>query len=68
MKTFLLLASLALAGFLSGCSSADAYTSGQDWQRHECNKLPDAQERGRCLKTASTSYDTYQQQVKHVKP
>ncbi|WP_041376824.1 hypothetical protein [Polaromonas naphthalenivorans] len=68
MKVFILFASLALAGLLGGCSSEQFYASGQNWQRNECNKLLDAQERGRCMKSASTSYETYRQQAERVKP
>lgn len=67
MKTFLF-AVLALAGLLGGCSSEQLYASGQDWQRSECNKLLDAQERGRCLSRANASYDSYRQQTERLKP
>lgn len=68
MKHFLVFASLTLAALLAGCSSGQFYASGQDWQRHECNKLPDSQERGRCLKNAGMSYDTYKRQAEGLKP
>jgi hypothetical protein len=68
MKHFLVSASLTLAALLAGCASEQFYASGQDWQRQECNKLPDSQERGRCLKNAGTSYDSYQRQVERLKP
>ena len=68
MKHFRALASLTLAGLLAGCSSEQFYASGQDWQRHECNKLLDSQEGGRCLKNAGTSYDSYKQQAERLKP
>ena len=56
MPHFLILASLTLAALLAGCAPGQFYASGQDWQRNECNKLLDSQERGRCLKNAGTSY------------
>ena len=68
MRYFLTLASLTLAALLAGCSSAQFYASGQDWQRNECSKLPDSQARERCLKNAGMSYDTYKQQAERLKP
>lgn len=68
MRCFLIFASVTLAALLAGCSAADFYASGQDWQRNECNKLLDSQERGRCLKNAGTSYDSYKRQAEGLKP
>ncbi len=48
---------------LAGCSAQQTYQAGQTWQRNECQKLNDAQARGRCLESASAAYDTYQRQV-----
>ncbi|MDQ3059197.1 MAG: hypothetical protein M3R45_06675 [Pseudomonadota bacterium] len=46
MRHFLVFASLTLVGLLAECSLEQFYISGQDWQRNECRKLPDIQERG----------------------
>jgi hypothetical protein len=54
-----LLAALSLCA----CSSQQAYSAGQSWQRNECGKIIDSQERDRCLERTSTSYDTYKQQT-----
>ena len=48
---------------LQACSSQQAYGVGQAWQRSECFKISDAQERSRCLASASTSYDDYKRQA-----
>jgi hypothetical protein len=54
---------LALASLgLAGCSSQQLYGAGQGWQRAECNKIMDAQERSRCMASASTSYEDYRKQ------
>jgi len=50
-----------LAG-LSGCSSQALYASGQGWQKEQCLKLMDAQERGRCLDRLKMPHDEYQRQ------
>ena len=53
---------LAASG-LQTCSSQQAYGVGQAWQRSECFKINDPQERSRCLASASTSYDDYKRQA-----
>jgi hypothetical protein len=45
-----------------GCSSRQLYGTGQAWQRNECRKIPDEQERSRCLSSTSTSYEDYKRQ------
>ncbi len=52
---------------LPACSSQALYGTGQAWQRQECNKIIDAQERGRCMASASTSYDEYKRQADAAK-
>mgnify|MGYP000473426747 CR=1 FL=1 len=59
---------MALAALLAGCSTEQFYASGQNWQRNQCSKLLDSQERGRCLKNADASYDSYKQQAERLKP
>ena len=50
---------LVLAGGLSACSARQGYASAQSWQRNQCTKIIDAQERLKCLRDADTSYDQY---------
>lgn len=67
-RAFTCLAVLAVsATALAGCSSEQAYSGGQAWQRAECNRLPDGLERTRCLERANTSYDDYQKEVEAAK-
>lgn len=47
---------------LGGCSSQELYGTGQGWQRNECRKLPDVQERERCMASTSRSFDDYQRE------
>jgi predicted amidohydrolase len=47
---------------LPACTSHQVYGAGQNWQRNECNRIPDSQERSRCLDSAATSYEEYQRQ------
>ncbi|MFZ2648987.1 MAG: hypothetical protein WA210_02675 [Burkholderiaceae bacterium] len=54
---------LCLAGLVQACSTQQAYGAGQAWQRQECNKIIDAQERGRCMASTNTSYDEYKRQA-----
>jgi hypothetical protein len=47
---------------LGACSSQELYLSGQQWQRQECHKLQDADQRSRCLASTARSYDDYQRE------
>ena len=52
-RAFPTIAMVALAiAVLDGCTSEQAYSGGQAWQRNECNRLPDSMERTRCLERA----------------
>lgn len=46
VKSFLSACVLALAA----CSAGQKYDSGREWQRAECNKVIDKEDRDRCLK------------------
>lgn len=52
----------ALVLLLAACSQPGIYGAGQAWQRNECQKLADAQERSRCLASNSRSYEEYRRQ------
>ena len=52
---------------LQACSSQQLYGAGQAWQHQECNKINDTQERGRCMASASTSYEEYKRQAEAAK-
>lgn len=67
MPKSLFFAALAGLAALAGCASPQSYGAGQAWQRNECYKIDDAQERGRCLASASTSYDDYKRQTENAK-
>jgi hypothetical protein len=54
---------LLLAALLAGCSSKQLYASGQQWQRSECRKIEDRDERMRCEQGADRSYESYQAQT-----
>jgi hypothetical protein len=49
-----------LALLLAGCSTQVLYNSAQAWQKQECLKLQDRDERTRCEKSAARSYEDYQ--------
>ncbi len=53
---------LFVVGLLQACSTQQAYGAGQAWQRQACNKIDDAQERARCMASASRSYEDYQRE------
>lgn len=61
-------AALALSMIpLAGCSTQYAYGVGQEWQRQQCQKLQDLDERRRCEKSTATSYERYQQEAQASK-
>ncbi len=47
----------------TACSSGQTYLALQGWQRNECNKLIDLDERDRCTRQTNTSYEAYRQQI-----
>jgi len=49
-------------GQLCACSSQQIYNAGQAWQKNECSRINDAQERSRCMSSTSTSYEDYVRQ------
>jgi len=51
----------------AGCTTQQAYFSAQTWQRNECNKLVEQNERERCLARTNMSYDDYQRQTEDGK-
>lgn len=55
-------AAMAALATLAACSSQQLYEAGQGWQRQECEKILDAQERGRCIAATRNSYDSYKRQ------
>lgn len=56
------LALVAAALLAAGCSARQAYETGQAWQRNECLRLPDAQDRQRCLERVRMDFDQYQKE------
>lgn len=67
LRTLPLLLALAAAPLCVACSSQQAYGAGQAWQRNECYKINEPQERSRCLSSANTSYDDYKRQADAAK-
>ncbi len=44
---------------LGGCTSRELYHAGQQWQRQECQRLMDLEERKRCHASTARSYEDY---------
>ena len=51
---------VAAAVALAGCSSQQLYATGQGWQKQECQKILEREQRTRCEQSAATSYERYQ--------
>lgn len=56
---------LAVTLAATGCGvwQEVAYDSLQEWQRNECQRMPDSSDRERCLNRSSTSYEDYKKQT-----
>ena len=50
MRFLVVLALLAPLAIPSGCAVSQKEASAREWQRSECNRIPDAEARERCLK------------------
>jgi hypothetical protein len=68
MVATLRIAVLCLAGLIHACSTQQLYGAGQAWQRQECNKIQDVQERNRCMASTQTSYEDYKRQSEITRP
>lgn len=64
MKT---LFTLTLLWGLAGCSSQQLYATGQGWQKQECQKILEREQRMRCEKSAATSFERYQAEAASAK-
>jgi hypothetical protein len=53
---------------LTACSTEMVYLSAQQWQKNECGRLQDHEERSRCEKNASLSYERYQAEAAKSRP
>ncbi|MGB5539552.1 MAG: hypothetical protein WBO37_05650 [Gammaproteobacteria bacterium] len=59
MKNTALLQVLAISLVVSGCAASLVYDSGRGWKQQECQKIPDRQERQRCLQSSAMTYEEY---------
>lgn len=64
--TFIVLVYLSMSD-LSGCSSQQLYSAGEEWKKNECNKLIDVQEKNRCMKNKPNSYEDYKRQTEEAR-
>lgn len=62
-RSLLLPLAVLAVNALGACSSQQMYGAGQAWQRNECFKINDQQERDRCLASAAISYEQYKHEV-----
>ena len=62
-RVTVLLTLLCALGLAAGCSSEQAYSAGQNWQRNQCARIPDRAEYDRCMADANRSYDTYKRET-----
>jgi hypothetical protein len=67
MRSCIIVLIFAVLFSSAACSNQQVYGIGQAWQRNECFKIDDAQERSRCLETADTPYYEYRRQTETAK-
>lgn len=58
---------LVLLSGQAACSARQGYTSVQNWQRNQCIKIIDAQERLKCMRDADRPYDKYKKDSDAIK-
>jgi hypothetical protein len=56
------IAFLIVLGAVSACTPQQRYATGQNYQRNQCERLPDMGERQRCLEKANMSYEEYRKE------
>ena len=61
------LPTLSLVLCLAGCSSQLLYATGQGWQKQECQRVLEREQRTRCEQSAATSYERYQAETAAAK-
>jgi hypothetical protein len=52
---------------LCACTTQQLYQTGQGWQKQECQRIQDREERGRCEKSAALSYERYKAEAEAAK-
>lgn len=68
MRSFQVISFAAvLTAGLAACTAPEGYHVLMGVQRQECQKLPDAAERARCLKETDRSYDRYKAEAEAAK-
>lgn len=45
-----------LVGLLPACTPNERYSAAREWQRNECNRVIDKEDRDRCLKRVEDAY------------
>lgn len=48
----------------AGCTAQQRYATSQNYQRNQCERLPDVGERQRCLEKENMSYEEYKKETK----
>jgi len=64
MKTGWVLCLLGCACALAACSSRELYNSAAGARQHECSKLMNRDEQDRCMRSATRTYEEYEQSKK----
>ncbi len=52
---------------MTGCTTQQAYITGQEWQRNQCNRIIDDLEQRRCIENLNMPYEGYKRQTEGLK-
>jgi hypothetical protein len=63
MRPIALHGMLVACAALTGCTLPQWYAAGQHWQRGQCQKLEDRDERTRCEQGVAMSFERYKAQA-----
>lgn len=70
MRAFASILALGMPALLAGlpaCSTEQLYLTTQQWQKQECGRIQDHEQRMRCEKDASLSYERYKAEAEKAR-
>ena len=69
MQSWISITLISLTGalLLTACTSQEMWRAGQQWQKQECARLKDLDERKRCERSAAISYEQYRAETEAAK-
>lgn len=63
----LLIVILLMGSAGAGCGNQALYNAGRGWQKNECQKIVENEERARCMEDAAKSSERYKKEQEELK-